>query len=940
MLFITPQSNGVAAKDYYTRHLSKSDYYMKDAAEMPGEWRGLGAELLGLHGEVKQKQFFDLCDNVNPNTRENLTRNTQTKRRVLYDFTFDAPKSVSVAYEVGGDERILEAFKSSVAETMTEMESQMMARVRTKGADEDRVTANIVWAGFVHKTTRPIEGVPDPQLHMHATVLNSTFDAVENKWKAAQFSNLVRDKGYYQALFHTQLSAKLADLGYKIERDGNSFKLAGISRATTDKYSRRRAAIDAEAEKLGTTDHDQRGLIAKRTREKKDTNNHTMAELRKIWSERLTPEELRSIVQSQAGHDTPTLQAGEAMDYALAHCFERASVVTEKELLKTALIHSVGNATVGQIHGELNRDNIIRKEVEGQVYVTTTQVYREELAVINYAREGRGKYRRLGGIKEPQLDPELSREQRDAALTILNSRDAVVGFRGRAGTGKTRTALAIAKGIEEGGKQVYAFAPSAKASRGVLRVEGFKDADTIEKLLTDADLQHKIHGQALLIDEAGLMSTPDMKRLFDLGKRQNARIILSGDSAQHSSVLRGDALRLLQRDAGMQWAELKEVRRQTNGDYRDAVSAISEGDKPARDGKTQLEHGIEALNKMGAIVEVPGDDRYRHIAADYIATTGDIRHDGRPKTALVVSPTHAEADKVSDAIRDGLKRTERITGKEREFTSLSSLSLTEAQRGDAANYRQGDVVQFVQNARGYKRGERMTVVEPTDRVSISTRHAPNSVFVRREDGRIEPLALQQAKRFQLYQPTKIELAKGDKLRITQNGFTAETRRGAKTAKSRLDNGDIFDVSGFDREGNIKLSNGFVVPKDYGGLTHGYVVTSHASQGQTVDKVLIALGTESLAAANRQQFYVSVSRGRESVRLYTDDKAAVMDAVRTDAKRLTATELMDGQAPVKRQPSKLSRLLRAQTIQRAYASVRDRIAARPEVERQKEVTLGA
>jgi len=32
------------------------------------------------------------------------------------------------------------------------------------------------------------------------------------------------------------------------------------------------------------------------------------------------------------------------MDYALSHCFERASVVTEKELLKTALIHSVGNA--------------------------------------------------------------------------------------------------------------------------------------------------------------------------------------------------------------------------------------------------------------------------------------------------------------------------------------------------------------------------------------------------------------------------------------------------------------------------------------------------------------------------------------------------------------------------------------------------------------------
>ena len=60
----------------------------------------------------------------------------------------------------------------------------------------------------------------------------------------------------------------------------------------------------------------------------------------------------------------------------------------------------------------------------------------------------------------------------------------------------------------------------------MLRVEGFKNADTVEKLLTDAELQHNIHGQVLWIDEAGLLSTPDMKRVFDLAKRQKARVVL------------------------------------------------------------------------------------------------------------------------------------------------------------------------------------------------------------------------------------------------------------------------------------------------------------------------------------------------------------------------------------------------------------------------------
>ena len=44
----------------------------------------------------------------------------------------------------------------------------------------------------------------------------------------------------------------------------------------------------------------------------------------------------------------------------------------------------------------------------------------------------------------------------------------------------------------------------------------------------------------------------------------------------------------------------------------------------------------------------------------------------------------------------------------------------------------------------------------------------------------------------------------------------------------------------------------VIPKNYGGITHGFVVTSHASQGKTVDVALVALGQESFAAANREQ----------------------------------------------------------------------------------------
>jgi hypothetical protein len=160
-----------------------------------------------------------------------------------------------------------------------------------------------------------------------------------------------------------------------------------------------------------------------------------------------------------------------------------------------------------------------------------------------------------------------------------------------------------------------------------------------------------------------------------------------------------------------------------------------------------------------------------------------------------------------------------------------------------------------------------------------------------------------------------------------NGFTRETRRGllGKKKGDRLNNGSVYEVDGFTKQGDIRLSNGFVVPKDYGGITHGYVVTSHASQGKTVDVSLIALGRDSFAAANKEQFYVSVSRGKEAVRLYTDDKAAMMEAVQSSNARLSASELMHS-APPKPKAGYLKRLIRTGVIQRAYQAVRQRMAA--------------
>lgn len=330
MIFVNHMKSAKAAKDYYSQHIAPDDYYVKDGVEMPGIWHGLGAEKLGLSGKVNKKDIFAIFENKDPSTGEKLTPRTKDNRRVMTHMTFDAPKEVTLAYELGGDERILGAFRESVRETMGEIEQSVQTRVRKGGKDEDRTTGNLIWAENIHRTTRPVEGTPDPQLHAHSVILNATLCDQENHYKALQLGDVVRDKGYYQAAFHSRLAGKLKDLGYGIEKHGNSFTLSGISRDTVEAFSRRSAVIDAEAARLGIDDQASKGKLGRRTLEKKAALPATTEELREDWRKRATPEQLTEIesARNSADRGDASITPDQAKEYALAHSFQNAPAIS------------------------------------------------------------------------------------------------------------------------------------------------------------------------------------------------------------------------------------------------------------------------------------------------------------------------------------------------------------------------------------------------------------------------------------------------------------------------------------------------------------------------------------------------------------------------------------------------------------------------------------
>ena len=238
---------------------------------------------------------------------------------------------------------------------------------------------------------------------------------------------------------------------------------------------------------------------------------------------------------------------------------------------------------------------------------------------------------------------------------------------------------------------------------------------------------------------------------------------------------------------------------------------------------------------------------------------------------LIVSPQHQEIVAVTKAVREKLRECGKLNGEEYTVTRLTNLQLTEAQRGDPRSYEPGQVVQFTQHAPGYKRGERVTVLERNG----------DKVLVQTGGGATKELPLTESKHFQLYRAEPMALTAGDRIRVTQNSF-------AKGGQ-RLNNGGLYNVARITPEGEIALKNGAVLPKQFGHLTHGYCVTSYASQSKTVNVPLIAQSSLSFNASSLEQIYVSLSRGNEGIRIYTDDLKELRERVARSTARGSAMD---------------------------------------------------
>jgi ATP-dependent exoDNAse (exonuclease V) alpha subunit len=406
---------------------------------------------------------------------------------------------------------------------------------------------------------------------------------------------------------------------------------------------------------------------------------------------------------------------------------------------------------------------------------------------------------------------------------------------------------------------VEGFAPTSRAAQKL--GEAGIESSTLQRHLTRSEEPHGGQKRLYVLDESSLASTKQMNEFLHRLK-ENDRVLLVGDTRQHEAVEAGRPYQQLQ-EAGIETARLDEIVRQKDPALKEVVEQLSRGN---------VREAIERLDTQGRVHEIPDrDERLKEIANDYAT---------KPEGTLVVSPDNQSRREINEAIHRTMQSKGQVEIREhKQRVLVARQEVTGADRQWAAQYQPGDVVRYTRGSktRGIEAGEYARVEHANEK--------ENLVTVKRENGEQVSYDPRRLHGVTLYRETGRAFSVGDRVQ-----FTAPNR------ERHIANRELGTIEKIDESGNLqlRLDSGREVAfniKENPHLDYGYAMTSHSSQGQTADRVLVHVDTEQAGEklVNRRLAYVAVSRGRYDAQVYTNDKGQLVDQLSRDVSHRSAIE---------------------------------------------------
>jgi conjugative relaxase-like TrwC/TraI family protein len=887
MLTISKPLSATQAQNYHQKEFTaKEQNYWSHRGEIIGEWQGRLAARFGLTGAVTAEDFARLSQGQDPQTGEQLVRQRASyeytnadgktvktmEHRAGWDATFSAPKSVSLTALVGGDDRVREAHREAVRTALEHLEYYTMARIG--GNHPAEPTAKFAAAKFEHDTARPVDGYAAPQLHTHAVIFNIT-ERENGQYRALQPQSLFASQQFATAIYQSELSYRLRQLGYEITagRSGAP-EIKGYTQEYLDASSPRSQQIREYLERTGRNGKEAAEIAAHSTRDRKEIHSlgEVMAAHRRLAAEYGNQADAvvraaRERAQQPKEEVNPQLRVREALTFSRDRNFEREAVVDERTIVRDALRRGMGEITYGQVRGNLNTrlasgefQTVERAHAPGRQF-TTARTLEAEKEIIRRVREGYNQVQpvmtRAQAIQTADQHPQFNRAQKGVVEDVLSSPDRIEGIQGWAGSGKTSVLSCVRSAVEAHGYEVQGLAPTSRAARQ-LRDAGI-EAGTLQGFLARAQSNAAPERKHFyFVDESSLASTNQMREfLARLGP--NDRVLLIGDTRQHQGVEAGRPFEQLQQ-AGMHTAKLDEIVRQKDPALKSAVELLATGPSAA---------ALDLLQQQGRIKEIRDpEERIRTIARAYAES---------PTNTLIVSSDNASRRELNLAVRDELKATGTLSKEDHNLRILvQRQDMTGADRAWANHYEAGDVVRYARGSKnlGIEAGSYGTVTAINPNANLLSVEMQTGEFATYDPRRLTGVSV--------YREVTHDFSVGDRIQFTAPDKTLGVA-----------NRDLAAVESITPDGRIaaRLDGGTQIEfraADHRHFDHGYAVTSHSAQGLTSERVLIHADTGVHPDLLNARFgYVSVSRASHEATVFTNDSAKLGQQLGTEITKTSA-----------------------------------------------------
>ncbi|MGT3244669.1 conjugative transfer relaxase/helicase TraI [Yersinia enterocolitica] len=633
-----------------------------------------------------------------------------------------------------------------------------------------------------------------------------------------------------------------------------------------------------------------------------------------VSSVRLASEQVRQSVREdkleralQKSRDSLMSAAEQAVSLAIPRAQQGNIHLREVQLLAEASTSGVAlNVVQAEVRRQIDNGQLIKLDSvagAGDGLLVPRVAYEMEKSIIRHIAEGKEAVTPLMALTPASVLKGLTAGQREATRAVLENTDRFMAIQGYAGVGKTtqfRAVMAALNTLAETVRpQVIGLGPTHRAVHEMR--EAGVEARTLASFLSEnrqkiqAGETPDFRNVLFLNDESSMIGNRDAAELYQLVATGGGRMISSGDTAQLQAISSGLPFRLVQQRSAIDTVVMREIVRQTPA-LRPAIESIIAGrvtealvradavtpaQVPRQEGAWVPDSSVMEIHQPEGDAEKGEGKKQPSLAPtniitaivnDWIGRTPEVQ-----RQTLITAELNADRHAINEAIH--MARFERgDTGtEERTFTVLEPLRVPDNTLRTVAGFSSFTGAVAMMNERYW------TVTRVSEQEGIVT--------LRDAEGHTEMIAPQHntARDISLFTPRSLTLSTGDKVRFTRS----DTERGY-VANS------LWEVAGFTGTGAIRFRQGeqekIVDPQSATEDRHidlAYALTVHGVQGASERFVIALAGVEGdrQRMASIESLYVTLSRAKEHVQVYTDDIEIWSKTVTQSNAGKTAHELL-------------------------------------------------